>query len=149
MVISVNIVGGDIYASVSSSSINVKVLENKIDVNFQTGQPGLNGWTPVFAIVADGVSREVLQVIDWTGGEGIKPATGKYVGVSGFVDDIADGVNIKGSGTTTSISDQLNLLETALDDVDAAGKGVALNDWYILQEGTDIGFKGQLQKRLS
>ncbi|HEX9998166.1 MAG TPA: LamG-like jellyroll fold domain-containing protein [Abditibacterium sp.] len=59
------------------------------------GADGENGWTPTLAIVSDG-ERRVQQVIDWTGGEGTKPATGKYVGATGLVTLIADGVNVRG-----------------------------------------------------
>lgn len=55
----------------------------------------LAGWSPIFAIVADGV-RRVLQIVDWTmGGGGVKPALG-YVGPLGIVADIADAVDIRG-----------------------------------------------------
>jgi len=54
------------------------------------------GWSPVIANVADG-ARRVLQVSDWTGGTGTKPATGRYIGVSGLVTDIADGVDARGA----------------------------------------------------
>lgn len=64
------------------------------------GGAGTNGWTPVLAIVTDG-TRRVQQVTDWTGGTGTKPATGKYVGASGFVTDIADAVDIRGAQGAT------------------------------------------------
>lgn len=65
------------------------------------GPSGLNGWTPVLAIVSDG-NRRVQQVSDWTGGSGTKPAIGLYVGTSGFVADIANAVDIRGaSGAVT------------------------------------------------
>jgi hypothetical protein len=60
------------------------------------GADGDDGWTPVFAVVTDG-ARRVLQVSDWVGGEGTKPATGKYVGASGLVDAVGDGVDIRGA----------------------------------------------------
>lgn len=60
-----------------------------------TGAAGDNGWTPVFAIATDGL-RRVQRVVDWTGGGGTKPGTGKYVGLTGFVDIIADGIDIRG-----------------------------------------------------
>lgn len=60
------------------------------------GVDGNDGWTPIFAVVADG-DRYVQQVIDWTGGTGTKPATGQYVGPSGFVSAIGDAVNIRGA----------------------------------------------------
>ncbi len=54
------------------------------------------GWTPILAVVADG-SREVLEVTGWTGGSGTAPATGVYVGATGYVSNIALAVDIKGS----------------------------------------------------
>ncbi len=63
--------------------------------NGTNGTDGDNGWTPVLANVLDG-SRAVQQVTDWVGGTGTRPATGKYVGAAGLVDNIADAVNIRG-----------------------------------------------------
>lgn len=54
------------------------------------------GWTPILALVADG-ARYVMQVVDWMYGSGEKPDTGVYIGASGFVVDIADGVNVRGA----------------------------------------------------
>ena len=59
------------------------------------GEDGNNGWSPKFATVPDG-ERRVLQVADWFGGGGTKPDTGQYIGATGFVEAIADGVNIRG-----------------------------------------------------
>ncbi|MBS7698610.1 hypothetical protein [Chelatococcus sp. YT9] len=59
------------------------------------GTAGNKGWSPVFAGVSDG-ARRVLQVYDWTGGEGTKPATGSYVGASGLTNTIGDAVDIRG-----------------------------------------------------
>jgi len=60
------------------------------------GTDGNNGWSPILATVTDG-ARRVHQVTDWTGGAGTKPATGQYIGISGLVADIADGVDIRGA----------------------------------------------------
>lgn len=67
------------------------------------GVKGDAGWSPIFATVADG-ARFVLQVTDWAGGAGTKPAVGKYVGATGFVDAIASGVNVRGPAGTGSVS---------------------------------------------
>ena len=66
----------------------------------QFADGGNDGWTPVLAVVADG-ARYVQQVVDWTGGEGTKPAVDKYVGAAGLVTLIADGVNIRGATGAT------------------------------------------------
>jgi hypothetical protein len=60
-----------------------------------TGAQGQKGWSPILATASDG-NRRVLQVADWTGGQGTKPATGSYIGSTGFVANIADGVDIRG-----------------------------------------------------
>ena len=59
------------------------------------GGSGGDGWTPVIAVVTHG-ARRVLQVSDWVGGDGTKPATGQYVGASGLVNAVADAVDIRG-----------------------------------------------------
>ena len=63
------------------------------------GSPGENGWSPVFAVVTDG-ERRVLQVDDWVGGQGTKPTIGQYVGSSGLVNSIGNGVDIRGPNST-------------------------------------------------
>jgi len=57
---------------------------------------GDDGWSPVFAVASDG-ARRVLQVGDWTGGEGTKPTTGQYVGSAGLTSTIGDAVDIRGA----------------------------------------------------
>lgn len=69
------------------------------------GTQGYKGWSPILATVPDGV-RRVLQVSDWTGGEGTKPASGGYIGASGLVPNIADAVDIRGAqGPSGSVTD--------------------------------------------
>ena len=60
-----------------------------------TGEKGDMGWSPVFALAPHGTSR-VLQITDWVGGEGTKPATGSYIGATGLVGNIVDALNIRG-----------------------------------------------------
>lgn len=67
---------------------------------------GNRGWTPVFGVVTDG-SRRVQQVIDWQGGEGTKPAIGKYVGPTGLVDTAGAAVDIRGPEGPEMIIDGL------------------------------------------
>jgi len=64
----------------------------------ETGDPGADGdtgWSPVLAIANDS-ERRVLQVSDWVGGEGTKPATGDYIGASGLTSTIGDAVDVRG-----------------------------------------------------
>lgn len=62
-------------------------------INFELDN--LKGWSPILAVVNDG-DRCVLQITNWTGGVGTKPATGQYLGVNGLVDNVADGTDIRG-----------------------------------------------------
>lgn len=65
----------------------------------------LEGWTPELAIISDGV-RLVQQVVDWFGGQGVKPAVGLYVGATGFTLDIAQAIDIRGAqGPSGSVVD--------------------------------------------
>lgn len=64
-------------------------------INGTNGVDGNDGWTAVISIVSDG-ERRVQKIVDWTGGEGTKPAVNKYVGASGLVDAIGDGVDVRG-----------------------------------------------------
>lgn len=59
------------------------------------GDVGNNGWSPNWAIQND-VNRRVLQVIGWIGGTGTAPATGLYIGSSGYVTNIANAIDIRG-----------------------------------------------------
>lgn len=64
------------------------------------GSDGEDGWSPVIAVVTDS-ARRVLQLADWTGGTGTEPASPRYLGASGFVTDIVDGVDIRGATGAT------------------------------------------------
>ncbi len=57
---------------------------------------GVNGWTPVLAVVEDGV-RRVLQLNDWTGGTGANPGNvGYYVGPNGLTAPIGNATDLRG-----------------------------------------------------
>ncbi|MFT0861761.1 hypothetical protein [Ancylobacter sp. G4_0304] len=56
---------------------------------------GLQSWTPVFQTVADG-QRQLLQIADWAGGAGPKPAVGMYVGPAGYVTEMAAASDFRG-----------------------------------------------------
>lgn len=60
------------------------------------GPAGPHGWAPIFGVQPDG-ERRVLRVVDWTGGQGEKPAVGQYVGAAGLVDLSADAVDVRGA----------------------------------------------------
>lgn len=66
-----------------------------------TPVPGPAAWTPVLAGVVDG-ERRVQQIVDWVGGGGTKPATGKFIGPTGPVDTAAEATNWRGAGGSGS-----------------------------------------------
>ncbi len=59
-------------------------------------QGGPAGWTPVLAFVADG-ERRVARVLDWSGGQGAKPAAGYYIGPLGPTQNLAEAVDMRGT----------------------------------------------------
>ncbi|AZO67699.1 hypothetical protein [Mesorhizobium sp. M6A.T.Cr.TU.016.01.1.1] len=67
----------------------------EVDPTLASGLRGHHGWSMVTALVADG-ERRVRQLIDWTGGEGIKPDVGGYLGQFGLVADIAEATDDRG-----------------------------------------------------
>lgn len=81
-----------------SLTINGDTLTTELYSVGPQGDPGDNGWSPQFAVVSDS-TRRVLQLTGWTGGTGTTPTThvGEYVGSTGFVPLIANGVDIRGS----------------------------------------------------
>lgn len=101
-----------------------------------TGQAGANGWTPIFAVVADS-DRRVLQVADWIGGGGTKPAIAQFVGPTGFVDTAAEAVDIRGqAGSGGGSGDGDNGWSPVLSLVtDGARRVLQVSDW-VGGEGT-------------
>ena len=77
-----------------------------------------SGWSPVLKIAADG-TRYVLQVADWTGGRGAKPAVG-YMAATGVVPTVAGGLNIRGAVAYADLTGQPTLGTAAALDVPAA-----------------------------
>ena len=75
--------------------LNIRGIPGIQGIQGNPGEDANDGWSPVFSVLADG-ERRVLQVSDWVGGTGTKPTTGQYVGISGLVDDIENGVDIRG-----------------------------------------------------
>lgn len=60
------------------------------------GVDGFNGWSPSLRLVSRG-SDVVLQLYDWVGGTGTKPALLGYIGATGIVSNIANANNVKGN----------------------------------------------------
>ncbi|RVB72131.1 MULTISPECIES: hypothetical protein [unclassified Mesorhizobium] len=68
----------------------------EVDPTLASGLRGAHGWSMVTALIADG-ERRVRRVVDWTGGEGIKPDLGGYLGPLGLVTDIAEATDDRGT----------------------------------------------------
>ncbi|RYC66353.1 hypothetical protein [Spirosoma sordidisoli] len=55
----------------------------------------ITGWSPVLRFAQNG-TRVVAQVVDWTNGQGAKPATGAYLGQDGFTNDLNAATDLRG-----------------------------------------------------
>jgi hypothetical protein len=70
---------------------------NIVNIIGARGLAGVNGWTPLVALVSDS-ARRVLQITGWTGGSGNQPPyTNQYIGPIGIVAAIGDAVDIRGA----------------------------------------------------
>ncbi|WP_089177246.1 hypothetical protein [Bosea sp. AS-1] len=86
-------------------AVDIRGPQGTIGNTGNTGAQGDKGWSPVLAVVTDS-ARRVLQVSDWVGGAGTKPASGDYVGPTGLVSSIASAVDIRGpQGPSGSVTD--------------------------------------------
>lgn len=120
--------------------------ELNVENNYST-----NGWTAIFANVADG-SRVVQKVIDLVGGTGTKPSgiINKYMGSSGLVSNIADATNIKGADgtgseiTVNNISAVDNNITLTAADVGADAEGAADQALQSANTYTDEGLATKL-----
>lgn len=88
------------------------------------GVNGDNGWSPIYAIVNDGI-RRVLQIIAWTGGSGVEPDTGNYIYSGGQTANIAEATDIRGpqglKGDPFNINARGNLSDRNLYDNQGTG----------------------------
>lgn len=87
-------VGTVVNAATAKATIRGTAPNQIVDFEFPTGAAA---WTPTIANVTDG-QRIVQRIIDWTGGSGVKPSTGLYIGPTGLVGDITAATNIRGAG---------------------------------------------------
>lgn len=61
------------------------------------GTNGTNGWSPTLAVVSNGGTGYVLQIVGWVGGTGSPPSsTNQFIGPSGIVGTAAAGQDIRG-----------------------------------------------------
>ena len=87
---------GVLYVSVQNST-NIDPTTDTDSSHWTAAGSGNRGWMPRLERVTDG-EREVLQVKAWVGGTGVAPTArvNHYVGAEGFVEAIADGVDVAG-----------------------------------------------------
>lgn len=138
----------DIEVNLLDEDFDVSVVTEEIELDFGDGMDGAPGWSPVFAIEPDG-QRRVLKVIDWVGSWGDMPAVDVYIGLTGFVSDIADGVDIRGpSGGGGSGGIDFSTIPQALNNQDAIDNGSTITDeWqglYKIAEGSDVSPQGAI-----
>jgi len=57
---------------------------------------GDDGWSPLLRVATDG-DRRVLELYDWTGGEGTAPTASGYLSASGLTATIGDAIDVRGS----------------------------------------------------
>lgn len=102
---------------------------------------GNAGWTPKSVVAADGPTRAVLRILDWTGGEGTKPATGYVAADGSLVGTAAAAYDFFGAiGTTLAglktaaetaqsiaqmASSQANATVASWSDIQVIGRAVA------------------------
>lgn len=93
---------GFVYLSIDgdgagSSSAVVFIKESAASGDWSPPVPfqGDKGWSPLFRAANDD-ARRVVEVYDWVGGEGEKPAQTGYIGASGLTANIAEAVDIRG-----------------------------------------------------
>lgn len=134
--------GSEVSLQVSGGNVQWRLGEeswsNLIAVADLKGDAGGAGWSPVLAAEADG-ARRVFKVVDWVGGDDAKPATGKYVGPSGWVDTAGDATDIRApaaaitdiEGLTAALAEKFD--STSLPPVSQAdaeaGTGTAARTW--------------------
>lgn len=139
----------DIEVLLIDEDFDVSVVSEDIELDFGDGMDGAPGWSPVFAIEADG-ARRVLKVVDWIGSWGAMPDVDVYVGLTGFVTDIADGVDIRGpaGGGGGGGGVDFATIPEALNNQDAIDNGSNISDaWqglYKIAEGSDVSPRGAI-----
>jgi hypothetical protein len=95
------------------------------------GDDGDAGWAPLLRMATDG-DRRVLEVHDWTGGEGTKPTATGYISASGLTATIGDAVDVR--GTAGANGQEIGLQKTSTHIQWRIGAG----EWANLVALTDI-----------
>lgn len=101
---------------------------------------GLNGWTPLFAIVSSGDKR-FLQLVEWTGGTGDEPdGEGEYLGADGLVSDTGTAVDLRGAAGASGSGTGDMLAAQNLADVSSA-----LTSFNNIKQNADTGYAGVVE----
>lgn len=122
-------------ASVEETNTSSTLIMEEVDDLLQQALAIGSGWSPVIQVVADGATREVLQITNWIGGVGVKPAVG-FVGSTGIVATSNLAVNVKGApginGSSFTVS-QVGLSADRVNfDNEAAGFSYLATDTALL-----------------
>lgn len=84
----------NITSTLNAQSNTINSTIQRVEA-LEEGNETFAGWVPILSLVPDG-QRLVMQITDWTGGVGTKPPVNVYVGLEGYVTDIAEAENLKG-----------------------------------------------------
>jgi hypothetical protein len=79
---------------VGAFSAGLRVTGRIVGAEFQLVE-GARGWSPLHRLAIDG-TRRVVELYDWTGGQGAKPATTGYLGPSGLTGTIGEAIDLRG-----------------------------------------------------
>jgi len=115
-------------------------LDTLVGPTGTAGTDGEDGWSPILAIESDG-ERRVQKVTGWTGGTGTPPASDVYIGITGFVPDIASATDIRGAvGASGSVPlGTIVLVDTTafVFFITDTGLGIASSAWedYAICDG--------------
>ncbi|WP_266364166.1 phage head spike fiber domain-containing protein [Tellurirhabdus rosea] len=113
------------------------------------GLQGFKGWSALLANVQDG-ERVVQQIVGWTGGTGVAPSTGSYLGSNGLVTDIAQARNIRGRGfwprgawaatTAYAIDDIVTFQGSTYRRISAGNSGATFDsaNWELWSRGLNL-----------
>lgn len=122
-------IGTVVRGEEADASITGSTPEQVLNLTLPVGDKGNNAWVPVLANVDD-AGRVVQRVVDWTNGNGPKPAVGLYVGSEGLTSDITVATNIRG-GSGEGSGD---MLADTYDPNGVAGDAFSMTN---MMEGTE------------
>lgn len=83
-------------ASVEETNASSVLIKDEVQGLLDQALTIGSGWAPAIKVIADGAEREVLEIYDWIGGTGVKPAAG-FVGSTGIVPTADEAINVKGT----------------------------------------------------